>query len=418
MGVEPQVGWISLLSDTPESNWGSVEAFSRKVLDGKRANPIKIKARVWGKLLRSEPRPKRGDGIAFYHSTRAGFPDGDPYKKRPRISLIATLDAVELEGQEVRYIEFSFDRAMAQALRKHPIVRDESTRHIFARCGIRPGPIASYYFADPKAWAEIVSLSEARRDGEHVPGAKTPGGGIYPEWTRDELILLLDLYFRVDGSRISEKSPEIIALSELLNDLPVHDRVSTGTRFRSRSDVQMKLREFLRFDPRYAGDHSSRGPRGFGLEAEVWNHFAAERSKLRATAAAIRDNYKRLAPPDSAATVDADEEFSEGRILAKLHKIRERDPTLAKKKKAQVLRQEGRLECEACRFDFRATYGELGSGFAECHHTVPISAMKPDHRTKLSELAILCANCHRMVHRGQEWLSVEKLRQIILASQS
>ena len=42
-----------------------------------------------------------------------------------------------------------------------------------------------------------------------------------PKWHRDEIILALDLYFDKDLGTISSKNPKIIALSELLNKLPI-----------------------------------------------------------------------------------------------------------------------------------------------------------------------------------------------------
>ncbi len=42
-----------------------------------------------------------------------------------------------------------------------------------------------------------------------------------PTWTRDELILALDLYFRVGLPRWSASNPEVIKLSKILNELPI-----------------------------------------------------------------------------------------------------------------------------------------------------------------------------------------------------
>ena len=61
--------------------------------------------------------------------------------------------------------------------------------------------------------------------------------------------------------------------------------------------------------------------------------------------------------------------------------------------------------------DLSKTYGDLGEGFIECHHKVPVSELKPGAKTKLSDLAVLCANCHRMLHRRRPWLSVDELRR-------
>ena len=84
-----------------------------------------------------------------------------------------------------------------------------------------------------------------------------------------------------------------------------------------------------------------------------------------------------------------------------------------KNKKEKVLDETGTLECEVCGFDFKSTYGELGDGFAECHHTKPISELMPGEKTKITDLSIVCANCHRMIHRSKPWLRIEELKQLM-----
>lgn len=78
-----------------------------------------------------------------------------------------------------------------------------------------------------------------------------------------------------------------------------------------------------------------------------------------------------------------------------------------------MLKDTGALRCEACGFDFEEAYGEVGKGFAECHHTRPVSELRPDQGTRLADLAILCANCHRMLHRRRPWLSAEGLAALV-----
>ncbi|WP_432730564.1 HNH endonuclease [Klebsiella oxytoca] len=103
---------------------------------------------------------------------------------------------------------------------------------------------------------------------------------------------------------------------------------------------------------------------------------------------------------------------SEGRPILRLHLSRERAPALVKKKKQSVLDKTGKLECEICSVDFREIYGELGRGFAECHHKNPLSLREDNQETKLEDLAIVCANCHRMLHRRRPWLTVDVLKNI------
>lgn len=84
-----------------------------------------------------------------------------------------------------------------------------------------------------------------------------------------------------------------------------------------------------------------------------------------------------------------------------------------KAKKAQVLREKGYLQCEVCGFIFKDFYGELGDGYIECHHIIPLANIDVRRETKISDLALVCANCHRMLHRKRPWLTIEQLKEIV-----
>ena len=103
----------------------------------------------------------------------------------------------------------------------------------------------------------------------------------------------------------------------------------------------------------------------------------------------------------------------EGEVSYRLHKHRERDPRLAKRKKAKALKELGKLACEVCDFDFMQKYGALGEGFIECHHKTPLAELDASTETSLDDLALVCANCHRMLHRSAEGLSVDELKKRI-----
>jgi 5-methylcytosine-specific restriction protein A len=66
------------------------------------------------------------------------------------------------------------------------------------------------------------------------------------------------------------------------------------------------------------------------------------------------------------------------------------------------------LSCEVCAFDFARTYGKLGEGFIEAHHILPL-AEAGTATTKPADLALVCSNCHRMLHRAKPWLTPEAL---------
>ena len=98
------------------------------------------------------------------------------------------------------------------------------------------------------------------------------------------------------------------------------------------------------------------------------------------------------------------------RVAIRRHRLRER--RLRKQKIEEALRiGAGRLRCEVpgCNFDFLEVYGELGRDFAHVHHTNPLSDRAEPEMTKLSDLAIVCANCHAMIHRGRQCRPLESL---------
>jgi 5-methylcytosine-specific restriction enzyme A len=101
-----------------------------------------------------------------------------------------------------------------------------------------------------------------------------------------------------------------------------------------------------------------------------------------------------------------------------LHCVRERDQRLVKLKKAAVLKRHGMLACEICGFVFARTYGKRGADFIECHHILPLSALGAVLKTKLDDLVLLCANCHRMIHVARPWLTIAELRRVIDAARS
>ncbi|AIO33224.1 HNH endonuclease family protein [Burkholderia cenocepacia] len=101
----------------------------------------------------------------------------------------------------------------------------------------------------------------------------------------------------------------------------------------------------------------------------------------------------------------------EGTARLQEHLVRERDASLAEAKKQAILIATGRLACEACDFDFGATYGEVGAGFCEVHHLNPLATRGGSETTSLEDLAILCSNCHSIIHRTFPMWSVKTLTE-------
>lgn len=231
-----------------------------------------------------------------------------------------------------------------------------------------------------------------------------------PTWVRDELILALDLYFRLRPLKISHDHPEVVALSDFLKTLAIHSNPGDKKSFRNPNSVYMKLCNFLPLDPLYKGKGLSRG----GAEdLAVWNEFSNNSLALAETAAAIHASAAdRMARPLTVAD-EYEGEFPEGRLLFRAHLTRERNPTLVKQAKKKALERDGKLMCEVCGFDFRITYGALGENYIECHHAVPVSQLAPGAKTKIKDIVLVCSNCHRMIHRRRPWLGKSDLKMLL-----
>jgi predicted HNH restriction endonuclease len=116
---------------------------------------------------------------------------------------------------------------------------------------------------------------------------------------------------------------------------------------------------------------------------------------------------------DKTVAVEDDESaFPEGRTKFSWHRKLERDATISRRAKQKRLSDVGKLACDVCKFDFARAYGDLGEGFIEAHHTIPVSKLDGKARTKVNDLALVCSNCHRMLHR-KPLHTVEELRKLV-----
>lgn len=107
--------------------------------------------------------------------------------------------------------------------------------------------------------------------------------------------------------------------------------------------------------------------------------------------------------------VDQNKSIQEGNPRLVAHFRRERNAAIVKSKKSAVLKLTGELACEACGFNFKDVYGDLGDGFCEVHHICPLSKSDGFVKTELKDLAIVCSNCHRIIHRTDPMPSIEAL---------
>jgi len=72
-------------------------------------------------------------------------------------------------------------------------------------------------------------------------------------WSRDELVLALDLYVSIKPRAPDPNSVSIIDLSDFLRKIAVRARQTVPDNYRSPASVVMKLMNFRSLDPDYEG---------------------------------------------------------------------------------------------------------------------------------------------------------------------
>jgi hypothetical protein len=100
---------------------------------------------------------------------------------------------------------------------------------------------------------------------------------------------------------------------------------------------------------------------------------------------------------------------NEGQRRLVLHLQRERNQAVVRKKKKLA----GLLDCEVCGFSFGRAYGAAASDYCEVHHLLQLSAVENTTKTRMEDLAVLCANCHRVVHLRNPPYTLNEVRNML-----
>jgi 5-methylcytosine-specific restriction protein A len=145
-------------------------------------------------------------------------------------------------------------------------------------------------------------------------------------------------------------------------------------------------------------------------QSNVWFADQAESRGVVDRVAALINTGSSDDLPD----VDHDRSAQEGNPRLVAHLRRERNAAIIRAKKVAVLKATGKLCCEVCGLDFYETYGVLGKGYCEVHHIHPIAKSDGITRTELKDLAVVCSNCHRVIHRTEPMPSISAMSRCLL----
>lgn len=119
------------------------------------------------------------------------------------------------------------------------------------------------------------------------------------------------------------------------------------------------------------------------------------------------ESYETIAEIVDPGQLPAD--LVEGATSTVLVNVYERNPEARR----ACLRHFG-SNCQACGMNFRALYGALGDGYIHVHHIKPIHLCGGNYIVDpIKDLIPVCANCHAMLHRRADPLSINDLKEIL-----
>lgn len=101
-------------------------------------------------------------------------------------------------------------------------------------------------------------------------------------------------------------------------------------------------------------------------------------------------------------------EVNEGEKYTSEATFRARNRALIEAKKTN-----SNYRCEVCEMSFKEFYGNVGEGYIIAHHINPIGSRKHGSTTTLDDIALVCSNCHDMLHKKEPPMRINELRNKI-----
>lgn len=315
-----------------------------------------------------------------------------------RRAVLKALDECDRLGRPVFLETYGFKGAQSYVLLHEGREYDSKAIAGVAHRYTQGRPLTADEFSGGRAHA----VAWLKREGFQVRLIRNP------DWARDEVILACDLVMSNEWKGMDASDARVQDLSRLLQMLPDHQNAPRSETFRNPNGVGRKTFDIATQHPDYPGKPT----KGGAMDKAVLAEFIARPQQMSAAARRIREALEEGSfqgiPPSDESDLD-DYSAPEGRLLLRRHVARERDKKLRQKKIESVLGRGLPLSCEVCEFDFEAVYGDRGSGYIECHHVIPLH-VAGEGTTKLSDLALICSNCHRMIHRKAPWPTPLELR--------
>lgn len=215
-------------------------------------------------------------------------------------------------------------------------------------------------------------------------------------FTRDEVILALDVFYSSPKGRVTADSDEIKELSLLLNRLPIHPVENRRADFRSPAGITTQLIRFR--------SSCISGKKGQNV-GELFFHVAFEYedrvNELHSIARAIRKNKEAFVSLFGSPLEDNG--FPEGILLGHLHNI------IEQRDGAKLAMKD---HCEICNSSPALCYRNVGQ-LLQTHLVVAPTLMDYSEKYTADSFLTVCPTCHAALHRYRPWRTKENCGDVL-----
>ena len=229
------------------------------------------------------------------------------------------------------------------------------------------------------------------------------------QWTRDELILVLDLY--LSNSKTFSKIPEdILAQYSMLLRKMRGTNDDGNPKFRSSKSISMRLENYASLDEYWL----RRGRKGLQSGStddfrKIWAEFYEHPEEVAALAREIKESVKSSQKVEE---ISESEPVLEGRRVLRIHYSRERKPH-RQKKITSFIKAHGHLFCECCGTTASKYDETIRQKVFEVHHDVPLALASEQVVTNIEDLSLLCAICHRAIYGYEVVPPVDEMKKML-----
>jgi 5-methylcytosine-specific restriction enzyme A len=236
-----------------------------------------------------------------------------------------------------------------------------------------------------------------------------PSGARRIDWTWEEIVLACDLVAQNEWRQLDEGDHHVRELSSLLQKMSIHPLDVRLPSFRNFAGVAQKTRKIASVHPDYVGRPSN----GNKLDREVLLEFLADPQRMHSYAQMLRQAAANDELENVPQLIGDEEDSLEGRYLLRMHRVWERKPAL-RAKKIRTVQARGEPLCAKPVASTSERPTEI-AGRASSNVITWNRCTRPESGPRLSinDLALLCSNCHRMIHRKPPWPTPAQLRDLI-----